>query len=40
MDPSVPIIRSNTGFMADGLALLIRAESLNFFSDTYRQSFA
>ena len=38
MEPLVPIIRSNTAFMADGVALLIRAVNLNFFSDTKRKS--
>ena len=38
MEPLLPIIRSNTGFMADGMALLTRANNLNFFSDTICQS--
>jgi hypothetical protein len=32
MEPLLPTIRSKTGFMADGLALLTVAVSLIFFS--------
>ncbi len=40
MEPLLPIIRSNTAFIADGVALLTLADSMNFFSDTNCQSFA
>ena len=40
MEPFLMIIRSSTGFMADGVALLTFADNLNFFSGTNGQSSA